>query len=260
MKLMRGKQAQAKRNEKARRPARYWLKPLLAAVTVAGSAAGLTALLNWMKDPEQWPVRSVRVEGRFVHLQRDRLRGVVTPLAEHGFFAAEVGEVRNRLEQLPWVEQAAVRRVWPDRLQVEVIEQQPIAHWGEAGLLNSRAQVFAPEDAAAVPGLPYLAGPDGHQQRVLEMYRTMSAMLQPLELGIERIWLDARRTWRVRLSNGLDVEVGRNDPLERIARFVRVYPAILASGERSMVAVDLRYSNGFAVRWRPVDEPSESTG
>jgi cell division septal protein FtsQ len=35
-----------------------------------------------------------------------------------------------------------------------------------------------------------------------------------------------------------------------VARFVKVYPAILASAEGRLTAVDLRYSNGFAARWQ----------
>jgi cell division protein FtsQ len=217
-------------------------------------------MLNWMKDPHHWPVRTVQVEGRFAHLQRARLTDAVAPLAEQGFFAARVGEIQERLQQMPWVEEAAVRRVWPDRLMVQVREQQPVAHWGERGLLNPRAQVFEPEEAAELPHLPHFEGPDGHQQRVLEMYQKMTGILQPLQLRVDRLRLDARRTWRVHLSNGLTVDVGRNTPVERVVRFVRVYPAILASGEGRAVSVDLRYSNGFAVRWQRVDDEGKSTG
>jgi cell division protein FtsQ len=257
---MAGKQAQAKRRHKARRPLSHWLKPALALATVVGSVAGLTLMLHWMKDPYHWPVRTVDVEGRFVHLQQARLLGELAPLAEQGFFAAQVGAMQERLQQMPWVEQVSVRRVWPDRLSVQVREQQAIAHWGEHGLLNPRAQVFEPEAPVELPGLPHFDGPDGHQTRVLEMYQQMLGILQPLQLGIDSLELDARRTWRVQLSNGLTVEVGRNDPVERVTRFVRVYPAILAAGEGRVVAVDLRYSNGFAVRWQPVDEEAKSTG
>jgi len=257
---MAAKQAQAKPRDKARRPVSQWLKPLLALVTVAGSVAGLTLMLNWMKDPHHWPVRTVHVEGRFAHLQQAELLNQVAPLAERGFFAAEVGAIQERLQQLAWVDQVWVRRVWPDRLDVQVLEQQAIAHWGERGLLNPRAQVFEPEQVAELPGLPHFQGPDGHEKRVLEMYQEMLQILQPLKLGIDSLQLDARRTWRVQLSNGLAVEVGRNDPVQRVARFVRVYPAILAAANGKLVSVDLRYSNGFAVRWQPMNDEVKGTG
>ena len=84
--------------------------------------------------------------------------------------------------------------------------------------------------------------------------------LQPLQLGVEALELDPRRAWRVKLDNGLTVDVGRNHPANRIARFVRVYPSILAGGNGRVESVDLRYSNGFAVRWQQLDTEAESTG
>ena len=76
----------------------------------------------------------------------------------------------------------------------------------------------------------------------------------PLKLSVGSLQLDARRTWRVQLSNGLTLEVGRSHPVQRLERFVRVYPAILAAGEGRVLSVDLRYSNGFAVQWQAPDE------
>jgi cell division septal protein FtsQ len=41
---------------------------------------------------------------------------------------------------------------------------------------------------------------------------------------------------------------------------VRVYPAILAAANGRLVAVDLRYSNGFAVRWQAMNEEVKGAG
>ncbi|MCO6414222.1 MAG: cell division protein FtsQ/DivIB [Thiogranum sp.] len=253
------KQAQAKRRQKFR-PSWGWVKPGLALLTVAGSAGGLTLMLHWMQDARAWPVRTVQVEGQFRHLEKARLQDEVLPLAQAGFFAVNVSDIQERIEQMPWVDQVSVRRVWPDRLTVKVVEQQPVARWGERGFLNGRAQLFEPQQPVDLTQLPQLAGPAGYEQRVLEMHGRLLNLLQPLRLGVAELQLDARRTWRVQLSNGLAVEIGRYDPLERIERFVRVYPAILAAGKGAIESVDLRYSNGFAVRWQQTDEKTRSTG
>lgn len=256
---MAAKQAQAKRTGKSI-PISRWLKPLLAALTVTGSVVGLGAMLNWMQDPYQWPVRTVQIEGRFRHLQQDQLQAEVAPLAGDGFFALRVDEIQARIEALPWVDQVSVRRVWPDRLLLQVLEQQPVARWGERGFINARAQMFEPQQTVELPELPNFQGPEGHEKRVLAMYQRMQELLQPLQLGVSSLRLDARRTWRVQLSNGLSVEVGRNDPVERVARFVRVYPAILAAANGTVKSVDLRYSNGFTVRWQQIRNEAKSTG
>lgn len=237
-----------------------WLKPTLALITVIGSLVGLAWLLEWMNDPHQWPVRSVLVEGRFHHLERARLQDRVAPLASEGFFAVNVAAIQEQLQRLPWVDQASVRRVWPDRLLIEVREQQPVAYWGQRGFVNDRAQLFEPEEKVVLAGMPQLDGPAGHQRRVLAMYKRLQDSLRALQLDVSALRLDARRSWHLKLSNGLSIEVGRKNPEHRVSRFVRVYPAILAAGSGRVVSVDLRYSNGLAVHWRRVDETSGSAG
>jgi len=247
------KKPQAKRKQQVRLSI-DWLKPMLALVTVVASAGGLTLLLEWMNDPREWPVQSVDIEGEFRHLQRTDIQNEVAPLTSDGFFAMNVVLIQQRVQQLSWVDQVSVRRVWPDKLSIQMREQQPVAHWGAHGFLNARSQVFEPQQPLELAQLPHFEGPDGYERRVLEMYRRMQAMLRPLKLGIGSLHLDARRTWRMQLSNGLTLEVGRSHPVQRIARFVRVYPAILAAGEGRVLSVDLRYSNGFAVQWQKRDE------
>lgn len=243
------KKLQARRKH-AFQPGFGWVKPALALLTVAGSAIGLTLMLKWMEDPQQWPVGSVLIEGKFRHLQQAQLQQAVAPLAASGFFVVDVSEIQAHLQALAWVDQVSVRRVWPDELDIEVREQQPVARWGTGGFINTRAEVFRPQQVPELTSLPMLDGPEGYQRRVLGMHARMQALVKPLALEVDRLSLDARRAWRLRLSNGLTLEVGRNHPLKRVARFVKVYPAILASAEGRLTAVDLRYSNGFAARWQ----------
>jgi len=259
------KQPQAKRKQPAKyeQPVRLgfgWLKPVLALATVVVSAGGLVMLLEWMNNPREWPVQSVHIEGEFRNLQRMDIQNEVVPLTNDGFFAMNVATIQQRIQQLSWVDEVSVRRVWPDKLSIRVREQQPVAHWGARGFLNARSQVFEPWQPLELAQLPHFEGPEGHERRVLEMYRRMQVMLKPLNLGVGSLRLDARRTWRVQLSNGLILEVGRSHPEQRIARFVRAYPAIIAVGEGRVLSVDLRYSNGFAVQWQKRDQLARVAG
>ncbi len=255
----------SKRKGQARRrqpfkPSFGWLRPALAALTVAGSALGLTLMSEWMHDPQAWPVKRVHIEGKFQHLHKAQIRAVAAAPAAAGFFVVDVGDLQARLQALAWVDQVSVRRIWPDELDIQVREQRPVARWGAASFINARAEVFTPDTPVLLDDLPALDGPEGNQLRVLEMHYRLQALLRPLQLDVSAITLTARRAWRLRLNNGLRLEVGRRDPLQRVARFVRVYPAILASGAGELTSVDLRYSNGFAVRWNRAKTTTQQTG
>lgn len=239
---------------------RHWLKPTLASGSVAVTLVGLGLMVHWMSDPLQWPVRNVQVQGQFRYLQPETVQAAVEPLSASGFFAMQVSEIQEHVQQLPWVDQVSVRRVWPDRLDIAVIEQQPVARWKSASFLNRRAEAFVPGAGEDLSGLVVLDGPDGYQERMLAMYARLQQLLQPLQLKLAALTLDARRAWSMRLDNGLEFEIGRKEPEQRVARFVDAYPAIRATGQQAPKRVDLRYSNGFALQWRPVERDSGSAG
>lgn len=255
------KKLQAVRKQQPVAPSFGWVRPVLALMTVLGSAIGLTLMLEWMKDPQQWPVSRVHIEGKFRHLQNNQLQEAVASPVATGFFVVDVSEIQERLQALAWVDQVSVRRVWPDELDIEVREQRPVASWGEDGFLNARAEAFTPEQTVTLDHLPHLDGPEGYQRRVLDMHGRMQALLKPLQLEVSRLSLTARRAWRLQLSNGLTLEAGRRYPLQRVARFVNVYPAILAAGgDGRLTRVDLRYSNGFAAHWQAAETADKHTG
>ena len=61
--------------------------------------------------------------------------------------------------------------------------------------------------------------------------------------------LSARGSWGLTLSDGTRIEVGRGEPQQRLARFVRMLPRLEAGESRKLARADLRYTNGFALTW-----------
>ncbi len=259
------KRKQAKRKQAQRKQAKSvslrWVKPALAASSVLFSVIGLMVLSTWLNDPQAWPLRDVAVEGEFRQLQQADIEEIVSPLLDDGFFGLDVASLQAGLQLLPWVERVSVRRAWPDQIRIHVVEQRAVAHWGANGFLNTDAVVFKPERASELVDLPKLSGPDGSELRVLAMHKQLTPLLYTaLQLNIRTLTLDARRAWRLELSNNLVLEVGRGEPLARVARFISVYPSILAAGDGPLSLVDLRYSNGFAIRRQSAQKNSKEFG
>ncbi len=225
---------------------------------LTGWAIGLTLLclagasLLWVGanpyDSSLLPLREVRIEGDLLHLKQQELEQAISGLVRGGFFTVDVVEVRERAQRLPWVDRVSVRRIWPDRLVIRVEEQVPLARWGERGLVNGRGELFRPERMDLPEELPRLDGPEGSEVEVVARYLTLRRRFGLLGLRLDRIRLDRRGAWTVAFRDGAVIRLGSRDTEERLARFLRIYP-LLKGGERRMRDVDLRYTNGFAVRW-----------
>lgn len=235
----------------------------LSGLLLLGVLAGCGLIgTRWLSDPLRFPLAVVEVKGEFRYLLKEELQEAMAPYVSGGFFTVNVAAIRAAAERLPWVYRASVKRVWPATLRVDIVEQTPVAHWGEHAFLNAQGQSFEPERPASTPQLPGLSGPPGQEQKVLEHYHQVLDALAPLGLQVARVTLDERRAWSVYLDNGVELRLGRAEPWQRLARFVRAYPDLLAGREAELQGVDLRYSNGFSVLWQTVaaDSRAAKTG
>jgi cell division protein FtsQ len=172
---------------------------------------------------------------------------------------------RRAFESVPWVRHAIVRRIWPNRLAVQLEEHRPAALWsGAAGddapadkLVNSFGEVFEAnlgdvEDDA----LPTLRGPDGSSTRMLAMLRRLRPELAPMDAQIDTLELSGRGSWRVELDTGAELELGRGSDDEVLARtrgFVATLPELRSRYQQHpLLHADLRHPDGYAVRLKGV--------
>jgi cell division protein FtsQ len=231
----------------------------LLAVFCLGAVA---ALVQWVANHRVFTIAAIRVSGQVVHNNVPTLRANVTPRLSGNFFTLDLARARQTFEALPWVRQAVVRRVFPNRIAVELQEHQAVAYWGAedaSRLLNNFGEVFeANVGEVEQESLPRLDGPDGQAPQVLAMYGALQPLFATLELGIESVSLSGRGGWTVQLDTGAAIELGRGSDAEvlaRTSRFVRTLTQVTSRYDRRPDAVetaDLRHADGYALKLRGV--------
>jgi cell division protein FtsQ len=199
-----------------------------------------------------FPLQEIVVRGQLKNADRVEIANALDGIGGN-FFAADLGAVRGRLEQVGWVRRVDARRVWPNRIEVMLEEHVAFARWGDSGLVNVQGEPFsAGMSAVEHAALPYFAGPAGTEGEIARRYRRFVELLAPLGEKPERVVLTPRHAWQLRLATGLQLELGRDgaEPVEeRLERFVAAYPASIGQlGRTKYERADLRYPNGFALR------------
>jgi len=192
-----------------------------------------------------FPLREIVVSGTVEHTTREQLETVARRELRGNFFTIDLEAVRSAFEKLPWVRNATLRRTWPDRLDVTLEEHRPLARWRDVGLVNTSGEVFA---AASAAQLPVFVGPPGSAAEMTEHYLAFRDALAGIGRTLAELRLSGRRAWQVQLDDGQLLELGRQGAVERLARFVAVYPRVAAQLQDKRARIDLRYPNGFAVR------------
>jgi cell division protein FtsQ len=237
---------------------------------LAGVGAAVAGTLWLMRSP-LFPIRSIQLDGDLVHNSVPTIRANAAPRLSGNFFSADLQQGRAAFEAVPWVRHAVVRRVWPDRLVVWLEEHRPVALWEGGGdepgvdrLVNAQGEVFeANVGDVEDDGLPSFAGPEGRAAAMLALYQRLQPVLAGLGLGIERVQLSGRGSWRLELDSGGAVELGRGSDDELIARtqrFARTLSQVSARFHAPLEYADLRHTDGYAVRLRGVATSPPAAG
>jgi cell division protein FtsQ len=196
------------------------------------------------------PIRIVSVEGRFQRVSPVQVEQAVTTGLTAGFMTVDLAAVRARVEDMAWVDQARVKRRWPNGLRVEITEQVAAARWGESGLLNTRGELFIRNARHVPPELPRLSGPEGTEWQVAQRYLSAQGRLIEAGTRLTALSLDARGAWELELANGIGVRLGRREVEERLDRFIQTALPVMSGRAREVAYIDMRYSNGFAIGWK----------
>ena len=227
-----------------------WVRRLRAVLVLPFVAVACYGVFKGVQFALDQPLRNLVVEGTFQRVTPIQVEAAVADGLKSGFLSVNLEGLRERVQDLDWVDRASVGRRWPDTLIVRVTEHQAAARWNESGLLNVRGELFTEHSQHAFAELPSLAGPPGTERDVARRYLAVRGKLVESELSLERLELDARGSWRLVLGGGQEVRLGRRDIDERLYRFFDVVAPALAGELRGVEYVDLRYTNGFAVGWR----------
>jgi cell division protein FtsQ len=194
--------------------------------------------------PGLFPLRIVRLVEVPQRADAKQVLQVVHNEVQGNFFTVDIEHLRQSLEKLPWVRNVSIRREFPHSLLVQLEEQQALARWNNTALVNRQGEVFAARSEQVLPGF---TGQDGTAADVARQYALFSQQLAALDLQVTQLALSPRHAWQLRLSNGMVLELGREDMQQRLGTFVEVFPHSLATMQSKVKYVDLRYRNGFAV-------------
>ncbi len=227
---------------------------LLGILTVAGC--------YWIAHYPGFALRRVQINGDIQHISVPAVRTNVAQKLTGNFFTVDLDVVRAAFEQMPWVRYASVRRVWPNTLAVTLKEYQPLGTWGGAQLVSDDGKLFRVARTEMAQTLPAFDGPEGSAGEVVRRYGEFTKWFAQLGAVPQAVALSPRYAWTVKLSNGVQIELGKERHsgalFDRSKRLVAAWSVITQQWGSEIEYVDLRYPNGFAIRTASMRLPSDA--
>ena len=206
------------------------------------------------------PIANVAINSEYKYVEQRELVKVIQAHTRGSWLLVDLDDVRKAGESLPWVERVEVKRVWPNKLVLNVYEHKILARWGRTQVINVAGDVLTlrvndwPED------LVILMGAERARLALSAQLGVLTTRFSAMGLQITTLEMNKRRALTARFENGLELRVGQADIAERIARFEQVYLQKLKPYIRQIIRIDMRYGHGMAVAWKAGIKPIQLRG
>lgn len=204
-----------------------------------------------LKNKSFFPLQRIRIEQPLQFGDLGDIRDIMLRYGKRDLLHIDVGLLATEVKHLSWVKDAKISKRWPGMLEMNIEERIPVVRWGKYDFLDREGNRFR---VAATPVLQQhlfpLQGPDGYEAKVLDFYQRITPWLSQQNLVIEALILDPRLIWHIKLAGNIDVIIGREHLEERLKKLVIVNKKVIKPYRDYVDTVDLRYQNGFSVRWK----------
>lgn len=163
----------------------------------------------------------------------------------------DVAEARKRISELPWVADAGVRKIYPNKLQVSLVERNAFAVWqhgSRLSIVDVYGQPITGFSGGKFASLPLVVG-FGAEKKAAEFVGLVAKypQLSGRVTGYIRV---ADRRWDLRLENGMTIRLPEIDQAQALARVVELDEdhGLLS---RDVEVVDMRVADRFIVKLSP---------
>jgi len=235
----------------------HWMRWATVALLTASAALAVGAAALWVAQRPWFDFRRIEIRGDVRHISRAAVRAAIAGRLAGNYFTVRLDPARRAFEALPWVAEVSVRRIWPNRLGVTLIEHRALGEWSDGRLVSEAGVLFLanPAEAEADGPLVSFSGPPQYAAQAARHYHEFSATLAPLQLRVASMRISDRASWSLGTTPRMQVELGRDEPAgrlqQRLAAIVAAFPFVTARLEGPATRIDARYSNGFAAARTP---------
>jgi cell division protein FtsQ len=190
-------------------------------------------------DAAGFRIASIALSGER-HVSREEILATVGVTGTSSLLFFDVDQARDQLKTNPWIADATVLKLYPDRLQIGIKEREAFALWqknGRVGVIAGDGTVLEPYVNPGLLRLPLVVG-RGAAERAKDILTVLDHYPELRDLVRASVLIGERR-WNLRLRNGLDIRLPETDVDHALAALVALDrdKKLLT---RDIVAIDLR--------------------
>jgi len=254
--------ANKERQAQAQRLSRFGRASVMTLATILSFVAIALLALDQLYRPNTFLIDQLKIKGKFRYLDPVDVEVAIGQQTLSNFFSIELDQVKRHVENLAWVQQADVRREWPNTLLVTVREHVPVMRWGDEKWVTSAGKVVDLPDLVDVPNAIVLTANENDASSVLAKAYRWKKQLAKRQLVLRKVRLSTSQAWTLTLYHTdndaqFELMLGREKAEQRLARFELLFDQQFRDSNKQLQRVDARYPDGLAIQMNEIDADLE---
>jgi len=201
------------------------------------------------KSSVLFPIKEVYIDGDLKYLDQDQLKADIASYTKTGFFTIDLKKISQLLQDDHWVSEVSVRRIWPSSVLVKIKERTPKAKLNKNSFFDEKGDIFKP---LHIPNIDILQIHDlsDDPEKLFFIANQVNGKFIENGLFLKGITKTKLGIIELELTDFKQIILGEEQNFQdNLARFLNSYQAVLKSFWFKVTKVDLRYIDGFAVRF-----------
>lgn len=227
-----------------------WLRASLFAWLMLPVVAG-SLFYGGRQMMDHWVISGIDVIGNPVVWTENDIKQHAGFVIGSGFYSADLNSVYDIVDAMPLIVDVQVRKRWPDRIEITVNEDIPMAVWNESKLIGISGELMDIPAHLNVGNLASITGNFEYLDESIKQFRLIQQIMGRDGVRIERLDVSDTGSLTLNLSNQWTVNIGRSRLEQRALRLKKLLAGLDAD---QVAAIDLRYGKGAAIEWRSQQE------
>ncbi|XBC38902.1 MAG: cell division protein FtsQ/DivIB [Buchnera aphidicola (Melaphis rhois)] len=194
------------------------------------------------------------ITGTFHKLNITELKHFILSLRRKcNFFSQYDTFIQHKLKTFPSIKSVTVKKEWPDKLLIHIVDIHPIAYWNNTYILDKQGTLINILQKLTINNIPYFYGPKNSEKEILQNYNTIKNILKNNNILLKSILLTPQHSLKFLTQENIEIIIGRisnSAQLEKLTHIWNILKYQEKVKRKKIQYIDLRYKSGIAIKWK----------
>ena len=203
----------------------------------------LLSLILYISDNFVYPIEEVEMTSTTSNYDTKKINDIVASIHGQDLLSLDLSDIKRSIRSDVWIKDVEIKKSFPDTLKIIIIPQQPFAIYNSKIMMIDGTII----GSSSLPlDLPIIIDHTNDSLSSMNIMILTDKLLQKIDLDIKKVEIHHSlvkvfTSTNILISDRVNYEVNLN-------RLVISFQDLKKLFKREIKSIDMRYSNGFAIK------------